>query len=193
MPERTSLQTRRNAPKSRAATRGVPPESPAGRRQPESLKSGPESSRPPNRGGRPGDGGHVAIRQPFWRNAGDQRLSPNSQRRCVRCTARLPAVLLGSTVQRVCRVYVHPIFGPQTSARGTCVSTVISGGPKMQEPNGSGRSAEIAQAQGRVSVQADCTVDEALLLMRARAASGDLSLAYIVAAVLEGTIRFDDD
>ena len=73
------------------------------------------------------------------------------------------------------------------------MSTVISGGPKMQEPNGSGRSAEIAQAQGRVSVQADCTVDEALLLMRARAASGDLSLAYIVAAVLEGTIRFDDD
>src|SRR5947207_2976198 len=89
---------------------------------PKSLKSGPESSRPPNRGGRPGDGGHVAIRQPFWRNAGDQRLSPNSQRRCVRCTARLPAVLLGSTVQRVCRVYVRPIFGPQTSARGTCVS-----------------------------------------------------------------------
>ena len=43
-----------------------------------------------------------------------------------------------------------------------------------------------------VSVQVDCTLDEALLLMRARAASSDLSLAYIAKAVLGGSIRFDD-
>ena len=53
-------------------------------------------------------------------------------------------------------------------------------------------SEQIAQAQGKVSVQVDCTLDEALLLMRARAASSDLSLAYIAQAVLDGSIRFDD-
>lgn len=42
-----------------------------------------------------------------------------------------------------------------------------------------------------VSVQADCTLDEALLLMRARARSADLSLAYIATAILNGSIRFD--
>jgi len=60
--------------------------------------------------------------------------------------------------------------------------------------NGPGEHSEqIAQAQGIVSVQVDCTLDEALLLMRARAASNDLSLAYIAKAVLDGNIRFDDD
>ena len=43
-----------------------------------------------------------------------------------------------------------------------------------------------------VSVQVDCTLDEALLLMRARAASSDLSLACIAEAILDGSIRFDD-
>jgi hypothetical protein len=50
----------------------------------------------------------------------------------------------------------------------------------------------IAQAQGMVSVQVDCTLDEALLLMRARAASSGLSLAYIAEAILDGSIRFGD-
>jgi hypothetical protein len=59
--------------------------------------------------------------------------------------------------------------------------------------NGSGDASDrLAQAQGMVSVQVDCTLDEALLLMRARAASSDLSLAYIAEAVLDGSIRFDD-
>jgi hypothetical protein len=53
-------------------------------------------------------------------------------------------------------------------------------------------SDQIAQVQGMVSAQVDCTLDEALLLMRARAASSDLSLAYIAKAVLDGNIRFDD-
>ena len=64
----------------------------------------------------------------------------------------------------------------------------------VTETNGPGEHSEqIAQAQGMVSVQVDCTLDEALLLMRARAASNDLSLAYIAKAVLDGNIRFDDD
>ena len=42
-----------------------------------------------------------------------------------------------------------------------------------------------------VSAQVDCTLDQALLLMRARARSSDLSLAYIAKAVLDGNIRFD--
>jgi AmiR/NasT family two-component response regulator len=53
-------------------------------------------------------------------------------------------------------------------------------------------SEQIAQAQGMVSVQVDCTLDDALLLMRARAASSDLSLAYVAEAILDGSIRFDD-
>jgi hypothetical protein len=48
----------------------------------------------------------------------------------------------------------------------------------------------IARAQGRVSAQVDCTLDEALLLMRGRAASSDRRLAEIVAAVLVGGLRF---
>ena len=58
--------------------------------------------------------------------------------------------------------------------------------------NGSGDASDrIAQAQGMVSAQVDCTLDQALLLMRARAKSSDLSLAYIAKAVLDGNIRFD--
>lgn len=63
----------------------------------------------------------------------------------------------------------------------------------MTIENGSGgHDARIAQAQGMVSAQADCPLDEALLLMRARARSADLSLSYIATAVLDGNLRFDD-
>jgi hypothetical protein len=50
----------------------------------------------------------------------------------------------------------------------------------------------IAQALGMVSAQADRTLDEAVLLMRARARSSDLSVAFIAKTVVEGNIRFDD-
>jgi hypothetical protein len=43
-----------------------------------------------------------------------------------------------------------------------------------------------------VSVQADCPLTTALLLMRARAASSDRSLVDVADAVLAGNIRFDD-
>jgi hypothetical protein len=62
----------------------------------------------------------------------------------------------------------------------------------MTSNSDSDLSPQVAQAQGIVSVQVDCTPDEALLLMRLRARASDLSLAYIAKAVLEGNIRFDD-
>lgn len=58
--------------------------------------------------------------------------------------------------------------------------------------NGWGYDAKIAQAQGMVSVQVDCPLYVALLLMQARARSTDLSLAYIASAVIAGHIRFDN-
>ena len=65
-------------------------------------------------------------------------------------------------------------------------------GRVMASTNGGDPSDRIAQAQGMVAVQADCSLDEALLLMRARARSNDLSLAYVACAVLDGHIRFCD-
>ena len=58
--------------------------------------------------------------------------------------------------------------------------------------NGGDPTAQIAQAQGMVSLQADCSLSKALLLMRSRAASSDLSLAYIAKGVLDGSIRWND-
>ena len=52
--------------------------------------------------------------------------------------------------------------------------------------------ARIAQAMGMVSVQVGCTVDDALLLMKARAESDSVGVDEIASAVLERTIRFDD-
>ena len=50
----------------------------------------------------------------------------------------------------------------------------------------------VAQAQGMASVQAECSLSKALLLMRAGAASSDLSLANVAKAVLDGTLRFSN-
>ena len=59
--------------------------------------------------------------------------------------------------------------------------------------NGDGDGSErVARAQGMVSVQAECSLNNALLLMSARAASNDLTLACVATAVLDGNIRFDD-
>ena len=60
--------------------------------------------------------------------------------------------------------------------------------------NGSGmtpRTAKIAQASGMVSEQVDCTVDEAMDLMNARAFSSNTTLEVVALSVLEGDIRFD--
>ena len=50
---------------------------------------------------------------------------------------------------------------------------------------------KVAQAQGRVSVQADCTVDEALVLMQARADATGHSLIEIADAVAAHDIWFN--
>jgi hypothetical protein len=54
-----------------------------------------------------------------------------------------------------------------------------------------GLSDEIARAMGIVAVQADCSLSKALLLMRARAESSEVSLDDVAKGVLDGTIRWD--
>jgi hypothetical protein len=57
--------------------------------------------------------------------------------------------------------------------------------------NGSVPSAEVAQAQGMISVQVSCTLDEALLLLNARARTDEQSVQRVACAVVAGEIRFD--
>lgn len=52
--------------------------------------------------------------------------------------------------------------------------------------------ARIAQAQGMVCVQAQCTLPEALALMRDRATITHQTLDEIADAVLDRTIRFGE-
>jgi hypothetical protein len=47
------------------------------------------------------------------------------------------------------------------------------------------------QAAGMVAAQADCTIAEAFVLMRERATASETTLAKIVAAVMDRSIRFD--
>jgi len=54
------------------------------------------------------------------------------------------------------------------------------------------RTARISQAQGIVSVQANCTVNEALLLILTRMKTTGLSLDQMAAAVVRHDIRFDE-
>ncbi|HEY5170816.1 MAG TPA: ANTAR domain-containing protein [Acidimicrobiia bacterium] len=59
--------------------------------------------------------------------------------------------------------------------------------------NGSGHSAEVAQAQGMVSAQVNCTVDEALIVMNARARTSHMTLEQVAAGIVHHLIRFDDE
>ena len=52
------------------------------------------------------------------------------------------------------------------------------------------RSDRVFQAQGMVSVQADCTVDEALAKMHDRAQESEMSLEAVATAIIERRIRF---
>jgi hypothetical protein len=58
--------------------------------------------------------------------------------------------------------------------------------------NGSGHSVEVAQAQGMVAEQADCTLDEALVLMNARARTSHLTMQQIAAEGIHHLIWFDE-
>jgi hypothetical protein len=53
-------------------------------------------------------------------------------------------------------------------------------------------SHRVNQASGMVSVQADCTIDEAVLLMQDRAATMGQTLDEIAAAVIDCSIRFGE-
>jgi hypothetical protein len=57
--------------------------------------------------------------------------------------------------------------------------------------NGSVPSAEVAQAQGMISVQVPCTLEEALVLLMARARTDEQSVQHVASAVVAGEIRFD--
>ena len=57
--------------------------------------------------------------------------------------------------------------------------------------NGSVPSATVAQAQGMISVQVPCTLDEALSILNARARSDERSVEQIANAVVAGEVRFD--
>jgi hypothetical protein len=63
----------------------------------------------------------------------------------------------------------------------------------IDEISGSDRVAVIAQAMGMISVQVHCSVDDALLLMQARAQSSGWDLEQVAIVVVERRIRFDDD
>jgi AmiR/NasT family two-component response regulator len=52
-------------------------------------------------------------------------------------------------------------------------------------------STHVAQASGMVSVQAHCTPNEAIEIMKARAEATACTLEEIAAAVLDHSIRFD--
>jgi len=53
------------------------------------------------------------------------------------------------------------------------------------------RSAHVYQAQGIVSVQAGCSMDEAWALMKKKADEFDESLERIATEVLDHVVRFD--
>jgi AmiR/NasT family two-component response regulator len=50
----------------------------------------------------------------------------------------------------------------------------------------------VQQAAGIVSVQVNCYVEDALALMRERAEESRVTVEEIAAAVVDGSIRFDD-
>ena len=63
----------------------------------------------------------------------------------------------------------------------------MAGGPT----DGEILSAHVHQATGMVSVQAECTIPEALARLRGRAAELGQSLEHTALDVLDGIIRFD--
>ena len=60
----------------------------------------------------------------------------------------------------------------------------------MSEPNGGAHSVLVAQASGMVSVQADCSIGAAMVLMQSRARVTGQTLEQIAAAVLDRTTTF---
>jgi AmiR/NasT family two-component response regulator len=63
----------------------------------------------------------------------------------------------------------------------------------LDEPDGqTGRTARIAQAMGMVSIQADCTIDDALTMISNRAMVEHHTVEEIAISVIDGSIRFGE-
>jgi hypothetical protein len=73
---------------------------------------------------------------------------------------------------------------PRVSWKGTI--DAVSNGTAFR------RNRHVTNAQGMVAGQMDCTLDEALQLMKARAHATNLSLEEVAIAVIERRIRFDE-
>jgi len=63
----------------------------------------------------------------------------------------------------------------------------------MSEGGDSRYSVKVHQAAGMVSIQADCELEQAYVLMSDRSAVGQATLDEVAAAVLDHSIRFGPD
>jgi len=53
------------------------------------------------------------------------------------------------------------------------------------------QTARVSQAAGMVSVQANCDVEQALILMHTRATASRVTVDQLADAVIDGSVRFD--
>jgi hypothetical protein len=60
----------------------------------------------------------------------------------------------------------------------------------MASQNGEGYSHLVAQASGMVSVQADCMLSKAIVMMKARASLDGVTLEELAVAIVTREIRF---
>ena len=60
----------------------------------------------------------------------------------------------------------------------------------MNEQNGGAQSDRMAQASGMVSVQAECSVDEAFAMIEERAQTIDLTTEEVAESVVDRKFRF---
>ena len=60
----------------------------------------------------------------------------------------------------------------------------------MDRQNGETQSDRVAQASGMVSVQAECSVDEAFVMIEERAQVFDLTTEEVAASVVDRQFRF---
>ena len=84
-------------------------------------------------------------------------------------------------------VRAFPFLAPRVSSAGkvdwTCPRDATAGGARQP-------CAVVAQAQGMIAVQADCSMDEALALLEQRAADFRHRVETVAVAVVERRFRF---
>jgi AmiR/NasT family two-component response regulator len=62
----------------------------------------------------------------------------------------------------------------------------------MSDEPSSDHGEHVMQAADMVRAQADCTTEEAFVLMHERATMSRTSMEQVIAAVVDGSIHFDD-